>query len=113
MTDRRAYPRFVVATPWEGEVRVLRDVVIQRVGPDEILAISLAPGRIDEEMSLNVVGGGASVDLRVRVIESAPIIVNGGVRHRIRLSVVGLVPATADELLVKGGVTAVADAVER
>ena len=113
MTDRRSHPRFVVATSWEGAVRVLRDVGIQRAGPDELLAVSLVPGLIDEEMSLDVVGGGANMSLRVRVIESAPIIVSGAVRHRIRLSVAAVDQSTVDERLRKADVPTTVDAVER
>jgi hypothetical protein len=99
MSGRRSHPRFTVATPWDGTVRVLRDVVIQRSGPHEFLAVSQAPGLVGEEMSLDVMGGGASVGLRVRVIESAPMIFNGAVRHRIRLALINRVvtSATPDE----------------
>ena len=87
MNGRRSHPRFAVATPWDGAVRVLRDVVINRVGPHELLAVSHNPGLVGEEMSLDVMGGGASLGLRVRVIESAPMLFNGTVRHRLRLAV--------------------------
>lgn len=39
-------------------------------------------------MSLGLVAAGASLDLRVRVLESRPVIIDGNVRHRIRLAVV-------------------------
>ena len=112
MTDRRSHPRFVVGSPWDGTVRVLRDVMVQRVGPDEFVAVTLFPGRIDEEMTLDVVGGGASVGVRVKVIDSAPVIVGGAVRHRIRLSLVGLERSTA-EVVPHGDVSTAADALER
>jgi hypothetical protein len=38
-------------------------------------------------MSLDLVGAGTAMELRVRVIESRPVIVEGTVRHRIRLNV--------------------------
>lgn len=87
MNGRRSHPRFAVATPWDGAVRVLRDVVINRTGPNELIAVSQTPGLVGEEMSLAVMGGGSSLGLRVRVIESAPMLFNGTVRHRIRLAV--------------------------
>ena len=40
MSGRRSHPRFTVATPWDGAMRVLRDVVVDRVERDELLAIS-------------------------------------------------------------------------
>lgn len=86
MSGRRSHPRFTVATPWAGAVRVLRDVVINRIGPNELLAVSQTPGLVGEEMTLDVTGGGASMGLRVKVIESAPMIFNGAVRHRIKLA---------------------------
>jgi hypothetical protein len=79
---------------------VLRDVVIHRIGPYELLAVSQAPGLAGEEMSLDLTGGGANLGLRVRVIDSAPMIFNGSVRHRIRLAVLNGASASAagDEL---------------
>lgn len=87
MSGRRSHPRFAVAAPWDGAVRVLRDVVVDRVDREELLAVSGAPAIAGEEMSLDLVGGGRALELRVRVIESRPVIVNGSVRHRIRLAV--------------------------
>lgn len=86
MSGRRSHPRFAVATPWDGAIRVLRDVVVDRTDRDELLAISQAPGIVGEEMSLDLVGAGTAVELRVKVLESRPIILDGSVRHRIRLS---------------------------
>ena len=86
MSGRRSHPRFAVATPWDGAMRVLRDVVVDRVSRDELLVISQAPAVAGEEMSLDLVGAGTTMELRVRVIESRPVIVEGAVRHRIRLS---------------------------
>lgn len=87
MSGRRSHPRFAVAAPWDGAVRVLRDVVVDRVDREELLAVSVAPAVAGEEMSLDLVGGGRALELRVRVIESRPVIVSGSVRHRIRLGV--------------------------
>lgn len=86
MTDRRSHPRFALATPWDGSVRVLREVVIQRTDSGELMAVSQTAGVVGETLSLDVMGAGASVDLRVRVVESRPVIVDGSLRHRIRLA---------------------------
>ena len=96
MSGRRGHPRFAVATPWDGAVRVLRDVVVDRIDRDELMALSQSPAVPGELMSLDLVGGGKAIELRVRVIESRPVIVNGAVRHRIRLAV--LQPVTEVQL---------------
>ncbi len=67
-------------------MRVLRDVVVHRTDTDELLAVGRSPGMIGEEMSLDLAGGGGSVAMRVRVLESRPVIVDGAVCHRMRLA---------------------------
>jgi hypothetical protein len=69
-------------------MRVLREVVVTRVNDYELLAISHVAAIAGEEMSLGLVGAGGSLDLRVRVLESRPVIIDGNVRHRVRLAVV-------------------------
>jgi hypothetical protein len=94
MAGRRSHPRFAVANPWEGAMRVLRDVVVDRTSRDEVMAVSQAPGVLGETMTLDLMGGGLTLGVRVRVLESRPVIIGGAVRHRIRL---GLVPPVAAE----------------
>ena len=88
MSGRRSHPRFAVAVPWVGSIRVLRDVVVQRTGTGELLVVSHAPAIPGEEMSLDLMGDGHSLEFRVRVLESRPVIIEGAVRHRIRLAFV-------------------------
>lgn len=88
MASRRSHPRYGLVTPWEGAFRVLREVAIANGPTDELLAVSHAAGVIGEEMFLDVNGDGRSLEVRVRVIESRPVIVEGAVRHRIRLVLV-------------------------
>ena len=85
MTGRRSHPRFSIAQPWAGAMRLLRDVVVYRSGEDEFLAVSQAAGIVGEEMSLELIATGVTRSLKVRVLESRPIIVDGAVRHRLRL----------------------------
>jgi hypothetical protein len=66
-------------------MRVLRDVVVDRVERDELLAISHVPGVIGEQMTLDLTGAAGSLELKVRVTESRPVIIEGAVKHRIRL----------------------------
>ncbi len=89
MAGRRSHPRFAVASPWNGEMRVLRDVAIHRTQDGEFLAVSQAPAIAGERMTLHLMGGGASVGMRVQVLDSRPVVIDGGVRHRIRLSIDG------------------------
>jgi hypothetical protein len=94
MSGRRSHPRFGVSEPWGGAIRVLRDVVVNRSDADELLAVSHLAGVVGEQLSLDLLGGGSSLELKVEVLDSRPVIVNGTVRHRLRL---GMVSAVADD----------------
>lgn len=87
MVGRRSHPRFALAAPWDGAMRVLKEVVVQRTDANALLAVSHSPGIVGEEMTLDVLGAGARVRLRVNVVESRPVILEGSVRHRLRLGV--------------------------
>ena len=86
MSGRRSHPRFMVATPWDGAIRVLRDVVIHRTDRDELQAVSHVPAVAGEEMTLDLMSAGSTLGLRVKVVDSRPVMVDGSVRHRIRLA---------------------------
>ena len=92
MSGRRSHPRFAVANPWSGAIRILRDVVIDRTERDELLAVSNAAAVIGEVLSLDLIGGGQNVAMKVRVIDSRPVIIDGTVRHRVRLALPDLEP---------------------
>ena len=49
-----------------------------------------APAR--EELDMELAGAGESVSLRVQVVGSRPVILDGGVRHWIRLEILEAVP---------------------
>lgn len=98
MSGRRSHPRFAVATPWDGAMRVLRDVVVDRVERDELLAISHTAAVIGEVMTLDLAGAAGSLVLRVRVVESRPVIIEGAVKHRIRLGLLQPEPESGVEL---------------
>ena len=103
MSGRRSHPRFAVASPWEGSMRVLKDVVVQRAQREELLAISHTAGVLGEEMTLDLIASGKTLALRVHVVESRPVIIDGSVRHRIRLRLVG---ADSPEFLTSEAVRA-------
>jgi hypothetical protein len=67
-------------------MRVLRDVVIQRTDDGGLQALSQQGAIAGEEMTLDLMGAGERVGLRVKVIDSRPVMVEGAVRHRIRLT---------------------------
>lgn len=101
MTGRRSHHRFAVANPWEGAMRILRDVVVDRTSRDELMAVCQVPGVLGETMTLDLMGGGITLGLRVSVLESRPVVIEGAVRHRLRLR---LIPAVS-EARVAAGVT--------
>jgi hypothetical protein len=72
---------------------VLRDVVIDRTSHDELMAVCQAPGVAGETMTLDLMGGGLAFGLKVRVLESRPVIISGSVRHRLRLALLEPAPA--------------------
>ena len=102
MSGRRKHERFAPVQPWEGELRVLRDVIVHEAGPSEIVAVAHMPGVIGEVMMVDLAGGGYVASARVRVVESRPVILEGQVRHRVRLAVVdGNVRAELDEVAMR------------
>ena len=68
---------------------MMRDVLVQSVGRDEVVAISREPGILGEAVTLDVSAEQPGSGLQARVVESQPIVVNGTVRHRLRLETVG------------------------
>lgn len=109
MAGRRSHLRFGVSQPWEGALRILRDAVVQRTEAGELLAVSHTPGVVGEVLSLDLLGGGATLEMKVLVLESRPVIVDGAVRHRLRLDV-RAAPRDEDEPRRQWPETSVADA---
>jgi hypothetical protein len=67
-------------------MRVGRDVsVASAQAGGEFAVDSDVPGMVDEEFTLGLVGPEGRIDVRVKVIDSNPQIVDGLVRHRLRL----------------------------
>lgn len=88
MSGRRSHARFAVSPAVEGVVRVLRDVMVQQNGDQELTVISREPGVLDECMALEIGESAEGVSMRVAVAESRPLIMDGSVRHRLRLRVI-------------------------
>ena len=87
MSGRRKHERFAPAQPWDGALTLLRDVIVQEDASGGVVTFGQAPGVLGEELTLDIAGAGHVVTLKVRVQESRPVILEGHVRHRVRLEV--------------------------
>lgn len=85
MPGRRREPRFLMSPQWSGSLQTLQDVVVERVAKFDIWVLSSAPASRDEGMTLELPRPGGTVEMKVRVAESRPVIVDERVQHRVRL----------------------------
>ena len=83
MSGRRSHPRFAVLPSPEGILRVRRDVMVQRASPEGLVVVSRDPGVLGEVVSLQSAADDEGVT--ARVLESHLIVVDGSVRHQLRL----------------------------
>ena len=88
MSGRRSHARFAVLQSPVGVLRVLRDIVIQSSADDHIVAVSREPGVLGELVSVQFAAQSCEA-LRARVLESQPVVMDGTVRHQLRLHQVG------------------------
>ncbi len=88
MRRTRRDMRYVLSAPWEGTLRIPGDVVIERHDEDlkELWVVSSTPAHREEMLTLDLARPARS--LIVRVVESRPVLVEGLVRHRLRLAIV-------------------------
>ena len=96
MSGRRSHVRFAVIRSPEGTLRVMRDVLVERADDGEVIAVGREAGVTAEVVAVEFPAGDATAALRVRVIESQPIVVNGSIRHRLRLREVTAAPPGND-----------------
>ena len=85
MSGRRSYPRFDITPSSDGVLRVLRDVIVQRAHDDDLLVIGREAGVVGDVVTLEMAEPGRLTGTEVRVVESVPVIVDGMVRHSLRL----------------------------
>ena len=85
MFGRRGYQRSRMRESAHGVIRVLCDVVVVQAGNNDCLAVSREAAIVGEVLTLDRNVHNDTPMLRVRVAESQPVIVNGSVRHRMRL----------------------------
>jgi hypothetical protein len=104
MSGRRSHVRFAVLQSPEGVLRVLQDVVIRNTRPDHTVALSRQPGVVGELVSVQFPQDDS--DVRAKILDSQPIVIDGNVRHQLRLHHVnGASAETPDDEAMDEGVT--------
>ena len=66
----------------------MRDVLLQRAGDHELIAISREPGLLGEAVVVEFPADQVTDRMRARVVESQPVVVGGSVRHRLKLEAI-------------------------
>jgi hypothetical protein len=66
-------------------VRISRDVSVQQNPAGELVVISRTPAVVDEELTLTLTSRAGRFDMRVLVVESVPVVIDGSVRHQLRV----------------------------
>ena len=84
MLGRRSYERFSLVPPVEGTLRIFQDVVLHQ-GHEGLVAYGREAGVVGEVLAVDDAQAHVEAGLMVRVVESRPVIVQGAVRHRVRL----------------------------
>lgn len=90
MKERRRDKRFRLTEPAAAALRLFPDLVVHEEGLDEWIGISRQPAVPGETLVLDVMQfdeteGEIHRRLPVCVVESRPVVVEGDMRHRIRL----------------------------
>jgi hypothetical protein len=88
MLDRRQHPRSALAEALAATLRLVEDVVLESFGSSEMTIVSSVPARPDQNLAIAPFGGAPISPLDVLVTESRPAIVDGVLKHRVRLRVV-------------------------
>lgn len=88
MFDRRRHPRSALTDPLPGMLRLVEDVLVESLGNTEMTVVSGVPARCDQCLAITPLGGASSA-LDVWVTESSPAIIDGILKHRLRLRVIG------------------------
>ena len=107
MPDRRRDKRYRLTEPADGALRIFPDVVVQQSERDEWIALSREAALTGETLVLDVIladvdAGEMRQRFPVYVIHSQPVIVNGDIRHRIRLQGGDLAPVLFEQQVRRG-----------
>jgi hypothetical protein len=84
MSLRRRESRLEIVNA-EGVLRVLRDVMVRRTDEGEFVAISTEAAIKGELLTIYFASDG-NKPIPVRVLDSQPAIIDGSVRHQLRLT---------------------------
>lgn len=90
MSERRRDKRFRFTESVNGALQIFPDIVVQQADVDEWIGVSRQPAETGETLVLDVlqfdaIEGEIRRRVPVCVIESRPVIVDGDMRHRLRL----------------------------
>jgi hypothetical protein len=81
MFGRRSHQRFAISTCPQGTLRMLRDVLVERIARDEVLVSSRYAAVVGDAVKIEM----GAFRLAVKVGESRPFVSDGTVRHRLSL----------------------------
>jgi hypothetical protein len=85
MLGRRMYHRHLIADS-RGTLHVSTEVTVQRRGEKELIATADEAHMPGELLSIDLVDRSGRGRTYVRVLESCPILMDGTIRHRLRLT---------------------------
>jgi hypothetical protein len=87
MSGRRSSVRYLLSVPREGQLVLAHDIILESRSDRELLALSDAPQARGQELTLEI-GAAANGDaIPARVVDCEPVIVNGGLRYRVRFAI--------------------------
>ena len=84
MSGRRKHSRITLLNS-PGVLRFSRDVVMEKTTDNGWMAISREPGVVGEVLTVVFPANGDRAAQRVRVTASRPILIDGSVKHEVRL----------------------------
>jgi hypothetical protein len=89
LVERRRRQRLALRRPVAGEISVMQDVVIEELGETDVIVIATIPVARGEQMLLHIEEAhGDRATLLVQGMERRLVVVDGQLRHRLRLRVV-------------------------
>jgi hypothetical protein len=86
----------------KGVLKVLCDVVVQRHGDGEWIAICRQPAVVGETLLLDIIEGDRPQQVAVCVIESRPFLLDGDKRYRIRMQTDEPLPILFEQQVRRG-----------
>jgi hypothetical protein len=92
MSGRRNHQRVNIGYRAEGQVRVVRNVTIERMDDEELVVISPTAAIEGEQMLLELFSGDRRFALTITVRNSRPVLIGGSMRHRLRVVIDSLQP---------------------